>query len=61
MVSLKQQGHGFDPSPVQWVKDAALLQLWHRSAWGTPYAEEGGKEKKDKKQTQNERTYGPVR
>ena len=21
----------FDPSPAQWVKDPALLQLWHRS------------------------------
>ena len=29
-------GMGLNPSPAQWVKDLALLQLWHRSQLPTP-------------------------
>lgn len=35
VLSLQRLGlllrHGFNPQPGTWVKDPALLRLWHRS------------------------------
>ena len=54
---------GFIPSPVQWVKDLALLQLWHRSqlqfgfdpgAWELPYTTGASKKKKKEEEEEEE-------
>ena len=53
-ASLEHWDTGLTPSPAQWVKDLALLELWLRSQlWlrsdplpGTPYAVGWPKKKK---------------